>query len=288
MKTNGFSLVKHPWLFLLVYILATILSSVTVSVFLIGILKLSGDEPITDLWVMMIVHCFMVFVLVPFVIGMRDRSQPYKTYLSEIRVTNWKPVLQLLILGVSSYLFFALSQVIATLIFRLSQGLAINGAFLRGSFPFASEFPPNSWGLFVSAISIFEELAFRGVVLALFLRHYNPPKAVLFSALGFGVIHAFSILTGSPPVFTAGNVVWATILGLFYGYITFKTGSLLPAMLVHYLGNLFIYPLTAYIQNNASLQVQTLYGVILTMGVIPALLMFLWARAFTTWWPLHK
>jgi membrane protease YdiL (CAAX protease family) len=230
----------------------------------------------------------MAFVFAPFVMGMRDRSQPYKTYLSEIRITNWKPVLQLIILGVSCSIISAICQFAGTLIFRLSQGSAITIDFLRGAFPFASEFPPNSWGVLVSFISIFEELAFRGVVLALFLRHYSQSRAVLFGALGFGVNHAFAILTGSPAVFTAGMVLWATMLGLFYGYVTLTTGSLLPAMLVHYLGNLFIYPLTAYIQNNASLQTQVLFGIILTQGIIPIALMWLWTRVFTNWWPVKK
>ena len=186
MKKNGFSLVNHPWLFLLAFIITTIVTNLVFSVLLIVVFKLPSDAPTTGLLVNILTHGLMAFVFVPFVMGMHKRSQPYQTYLSEIRVTNWKPVLQLLILGVTCYLFLVISQFAATLIFRLSQGGAINLAFFRSSFPIESEFPPNSWGFLGSLISVFEELAFRGVVLALFLRHYGQPKAVLFSALGFG------------------------------------------------------------------------------------------------------
>jgi hypothetical protein len=53
---------------------------------------------------------------------------------------------------------------------------------------------------------------------------------------------------------------------------------------VHYLGNLFISSLTGYIQINASSEVQALYGVVLTFGVIPVTLMILWTRFFSSRW----
>jgi hypothetical protein len=57
-------------------------------------------------------------------------------------------------------------------------------------------------------------------------------------------------------------------------------------MLVHYLGNLFIAAINAYIQKNASVPVQAAYGVVFTLGIIPAVLMTFWTRIFSTWWPL--
>ncbi|MBE0699514.1 MAG: CPBP family intramembrane metalloprotease [Anaerolineaceae bacterium] len=124
-------------------------------------------------------------------------------------------------------------------------------SFIRSTFVLANELPPRSSRWFFSLPSIFEEVAFRGVILALFLRFYDQPKAILFSALGFGIFHIFGLLEGRELVWVGGQIVWAAILGLFYGYVTLKTGSLLPAMLVHYLGNLFMSALNAYIQNNA-------------------------------------
>lgn len=90
------------------------------------------------------------------------------------------------------------------------------------------------------------------------------------------------------PVLTAGQVVWAATLGLFYGYVTLKTGSLLPAMIVHYLGNLFISAINGYVQANASIQAVAVYGVVFTFGIIPTILMMLWTRLFTRWPILQK
>lgn len=80
--------------------------------------------------------------------------------------------------------------------------------------------------------------------------------------------------------------MWATIIGIFYDYVTLKTGSLLPAIMVHYLGNLFVSATSAYIQSNASIQGVAIYGVVFTFGIIPTFLMILWTRLYTTRWPI--
>jgi membrane protease YdiL (CAAX protease family) len=284
MSKFGFSLPEHHWLFLLVFILITLAGNIIFTILLAYPLKLPRASPLFDFWVNVLNNTTIVFLLVPFVLGFPGRSRSYTAYLTEIRLTQWQPALKLLLLGISCWLIIAFCQFASTLIFRLSHGGAVNLAFLRGAFPLQAEFPPNSSGWLVSMISITEELAFRGVILAVFLRHYDPTRAVLFSALSFGAVHIFNIIGGKPPVWAAGNVVWASLLGLFYGYVTIKTGSLLPAMLVHYLSNLFIYPLTEYIQIHASTPVQTLYGVTLTMGAVPVALMLLWVRFSTSTW----
>ena len=283
MTDNGFALVEHPWLFLLVFSLATLACNVLISIALIVVFKLRRDAPTTGFWVNLLGHLLMLIIIVPFVLGFPGRSRPYTAYLSEIRLTQVQPVLRLILLGISCSLILALSQVTGVLVYRLTQGQPIDMSFVRSAFILANELPPRSSSWLFSLPSMFEEVAFRGVILALFLRFYDQPKAVLFSALGFGAIHIFNLLNGREPVWVAGQVVWAAILGLFYGYVTLKTGSLLPAMLVHYLGNLFVSALNAYVQNNAPLPVQALYGIIFTFGAMPTVLMSVWVRAFTSW-----
>jgi membrane protease YdiL (CAAX protease family) len=286
MKNNKFSLVEHPWLFLLVFIFATVVCQILIGLFLVIVFKLQLDEPATSFWIMLLSNLLLLFIVVPFVLGFSQRLHPYTTYLSDIRLTHVKPVLRLIVLGISCYLILALSQVAGVLIYRLTQGQPIDASFFRSAFILANELPPRSMSWLYSLPSVLEEVAFRGVILVVFLRFYNQPKAVLYSALGFGAIHLFNILSGGDPVWVAGQVVWAAILGLFYGYITLKTDSLLPAMLVHYLGNVFVSALNAYIQSNASIPVQVYYGITFTLGVIPVILMSLWVRVFTSWRPM--
>ncbi len=68
---------------------------------------------------------------------------------------------------------------------------------------------------------IAEELFFRGVVLRGFSK-YSVRFGIIFSALIFGFMH--------------GNIfqaVMATLLGLVLGYITSRTGSIVPAIICH-------------------------------------------------------
>lgn len=276
---------KSPWLFMLLFLIAFIICQVLVIMLLVVAFQMPMEERTTRFWVTVLSWALLLFIVVPYLLKFHDRLCPYTAYLSEIRLTHLKPVLKLVILGISCYIFVAVSDVAATLIYRISQGLEINQAFIKTAFPLTSEFPPNSWGFVFSMPSIFEEIAFRGVILTLFLRFYPKTKAIIFSALTFGAYHLLGIISGLDPAWAAGAAFWAAFLGLFYGYVVLKTNSLIPAMIVHYLSNLFIYPFTAYLQENAAMQTQIIYGIILTMGIIPTVLMVLWTRFFSTKWP---
>ncbi len=281
-----FSLSEHPWIFMFLFMLSWVVTNLLLNILLRLIFRLNSNAQIFSVWVPLLTHILTIFVVAPFVLGFPGKSHTYTAFLSEIHLTKVQPLLGLVLLGLSCYLILALSQAAGVMVFRLTQGLPIDWSFIRGAFVLANELPPHSTSWLMSIISIFEEVFYRGVVLALFLRFYDQPKAILFSALGFGLMHTLTLLEGRPPVWTASQVVWAVVLGLFYGYVTVKTGSLLPAMLVHYLGNLFIAAINAYIQNKASVPLQAVYGVVFTLGIIPTTLMMLWTRLFTTWWPV--
>ena len=283
MSRTRFSLIEHPWFFLLVFIIATMVCQIIVGLVLVWVFKLTNGAPVSSFWLMLLSNLLLLFIIVPFVLGFPKRLHPYETYLSDIRLTQVKPLLRLILLGVSCYLILAICTVVGVLIYRLSHGLPVNMSFMRYSFILSRELPPHSSSWLYTLPSILEEVAFRGVILAMFLRFYTQPKAILFSALGFGAIHLFNILSGGDPVWVAGQAVWAAILGLFYGYVTLKTNSLLPAMIVHYLSNLFVSALNAYIQTNATIPEQALYGIIFTFGAVPTILMILWVRGYTSW-----
>ena len=283
MSKGRFSLIEHPWVFLLVFIFATLVCFSLAGTFLREVFRLPQYSSETSTWIMLLGNLLLLFIVVPFILGFPKRSHPYETYLSEIRLTHIKPFFRLIMLGVSCYLILAVCMITGVLVYRLAHGLQINISFLRYSFVLSNELPPHSMSWFYSLPSILEEVAFRGVILAMFLRFYNQPKAVLFSALGFGVIHLTNLLDGDDPTWVAGQVIWAAILGLFYGYVTLKTNSLLPVMIVHYLSNLFVSALNANIQANATMPEQALYGIIFTFGAVPTILMILWTRGYTSW-----
>lgn len=87
----------------------------------------------------------------------------------------------------------------------------------------------SSWPGIV-AISVFgpvlEEMLFRGAITKRLLQHYSPVSAILLSALVFGVFHI------NPP-----QVVGAFLSGILLAWLYYKTGSLIPGIIVHVLNN---------------------------------------------------
>jgi membrane protease YdiL (CAAX protease family) len=283
-----FSLNRKPWLFAFLILIFWVICNVLVVIALTLILQLDDYTQVPGPWPTLLSNLLTVFIVAPFVLGFPGKGHTYSEYLSEIRLTKMRPLLGLILLGLSCYLINALSQAGGVLVYRLMEGLPVDGSFIRRSFVLANELPPRSSSWLISLPSIIEEVVWRGVVLAAFLRVYDQRKAILFSALVFGTLHIFSALNGHPLIWAVGNVVWAAILGIFYGYVTLKTDSLLPAMIVHYLGNLFVSAINAYIQANASVQEVAVYGIVFTFGIIPTILMILWTRLFTRWPIMQK
>ena len=279
-----FSIKRKPWIFSFLIIIFWAICNVLVVIALSLILQLKDYTQVPAPWPTLLANILIVFIVAPFVLGLPEKEQSFGDYLSEIRLTKMKPLLGLILLGLSCYLLFAFSQAAGVLVFRLRQGLPIDGSFIRRSFVVANELPPRSSSWLISIPSIFEEIIWRGVVLAAFLRVYAKPKAILFTAITFGIWHFLDILNGRALIYVFGAVIWAAILGLFFAYITLKTSSLLPAMIVHYLGNLFVSAINAYIQANAPITSVAIYGVIFTFGIVPTALMILWTRFFTNHW----
>jgi membrane protease YdiL (CAAX protease family) len=280
-----FSLNKRPWLFSFLIIILWAVCNIVVVIALSLILQLGDYTQVPAPWPTLLANLLTVFIVAPFVLGFPGKGHTFSEYLTEIRLTKMRPLLGLVLLGLSCYLIFALSQAAGVLVYRLMEGLLIDGSFIRSAFVLANELPPRSNSWMISLPSIVEEVVWRGVVLAAFLRVYDQRKAILFSALVFGALHIFSALGGHPPIYAVGNIVWAAILGIFYAYMTLKADSLLPAMIVHYFGNLFVSAINAYIQANASPLSVALYGIVFTFGIIPTVLMMLWTRFFTARWP---
>ena len=74
---------------------------------------------------------------------------------------------------------------------------------------------------------IFEEVLFRGVVLAK-LRPYGKGPAIIISAVLFGLMHQ-----------NAGQFLYAMAAGLVLGFVAYETGSLLCCILIHFSNNAF-------------------------------------------------
>ena len=76
------------------------------------------------------------------------------------------------------------------------------------------------------AAPVLEEALFRGVILRALLKKYKPYKAILWSAVAFGIFHL-----------NPWQFLYATVLGLFLGYMYWKTRSLFYPVLIHFMLN---------------------------------------------------
>lgn len=73
---------------------------------------------------------------------------------------------------------------------------------------------------------LLEEILFRGIILDGFLKNYSPTKAIIWSAVIFGLIHM------NPYQFIA-----ATLIGILMGWIYWRTKSLWLCILIHFVNN---------------------------------------------------
>ena len=75
---------------------------------------------------------------------------------------------------------------------------------------------------------LFEEWLCRGLVLRGLLKHMNPTGAILVSAAFFAILHM-----------NPWQAIPAFLLGILFGYVYYRTGSLKLTMLMHCVNNTF-------------------------------------------------
>jgi uncharacterized protein len=91
--------------------------------------------------------------------------------------------------------------------------------------------------LLVIAAPVLEELIFRGIILEGLLRNYSPLKSILISSFLFGIVHL------NPWQFVTGFFI-----GMFIGWIYYKTRSLTFPLIIHATANLTAYSLRSFIE----------------------------------------
>ena len=117
--------------------------------------------------------------------------------------------------------------------------------------------------MLVVAAPVLEELIFRGIMLDGLLKKYSPIKSILISSIIFGLAHL------NPWQFVAGFVI-----GIFAGWIYYKSRSLSLTIIIHASGNLIGYLARYFGDFDSSSRYQSLierYGgtlnFVLTVGI---------------------
>jgi membrane protease YdiL (CAAX protease family) len=151
--------------------------------------------------------------------------------------------------------------------------------------PFRSGLAGLGWFLFIYMLipGIWEEVAYRGVVIPMLLKKYKVGTSLIISSVMFGFAHAFNLITytliGIDPlsalISVSFQVTYATLLGFAFGYMYIKTNSLLPSILLHYLIDS-----AGQILFNTFISDILLAGIFLIcfLGLIPAVLIILFVK----------
>jgi ABC-2 type transport system permease protein/sodium transport system permease protein len=106
------------------------------------------------------------------------------------------------------------------------------------------------WMIFVTSAlvpALAEEFFFRGYVLSAFRNRISPLRAVLYSALIFGLFH---VINGS--VLSLERFFPTTLLGLALGFVAIRTHSLWPGVLLHAIHNGLLFWLTRFSEKELS------------------------------------
>jgi membrane protease YdiL (CAAX protease family) len=88
----------------------------------------------------------------------------------------------------------------------------------------------------IVAVPLSEEIAFRVYAMSLIRRRFSPTAALVITSVIFAAAH----LTQG---FYASKLLVYFLGGLTFGYVALRTGSLLPAMVVHSFGDLTFFTL---------------------------------------------
>lgn len=121
----------------------------------------------------------------------------------------------------------------------------------------------GGWSVLMLAIlaPVMEEVLFRGILLESVREKYSSGRAIVVSALMFGVIHVIP-----------QQVVNAFVIGLILGFIYVRTDSLWPVIIIHALNNAMAYVIMqwsdgANITVRSFIENDTIYTVVYGMSL---------------------
>ena len=226
-----------------------------------------GNSEGAGVFVRLCFNSAFFFLVVPRLLKLPRGKLSFREYLQAVGLTTSGSLGRIIILALSCYVIFAVSQLCGSLIYysvhpgRYALDISRHGLLDTGCI----------------MAGIFEEIGMRGVIVTLLLGVFSRLKAVVVSAGIFGGLHLLNLTNpGANTVWVLAQVVWAFGLGIMYAYLFITTRSILPGMLIHYLMNAtvniwFWGPVEGGVITSA------LYGIPF-FGLLPAGIAILWGR----------
>ncbi|MCQ2438295.1 MAG: CPBP family intramembrane metalloprotease [Oscillospiraceae bacterium] len=117
--------------------------------------------------------------------------------------------------------------------------ILVTGNLWGGISPAAEGLPQLMAVLSMLLIGYVEEMIFRGFLFSAMLKTDGLKKAVIISAVTFGIGHIVNLLAGQASLETVIQVFFAIAWGFIFTAVFYKGGSLLPCAAAHGLVNAF-------------------------------------------------
>ncbi|QDT06132.1 ABC-2 family transporter protein [Rubripirellula lacrimiformis] len=141
-----------------------------------------------------------------------------------VRMPHWTTLPLAVLLGVTMHPMYVM------LAEWISYTYPISEQAIAAMKPFTDQISAAPWLAIICLMAlvpaICEEIAFRGFIFGGLVRERRYVRAVVISALMFGISHG--VLQQS---------IAATIMGLLLGFIALRTGSVIPGILIHFTNN---------------------------------------------------
>lgn len=198
-----------------------------------------------------------IITVLIFLLIYKVRKKNFKEELQIVKTNNINLIIGVS-LGLSAWLFNA-----GALSLIQEAGL-----FQKYFFDMEQILSPLSQGsIFISLLTVgiiapfTEEFVFRGVIYKALNKNISIVWTIIIQALFFGVFHG-NLIQGT----------YATLLGLVFGYITYKTKSLWPAIIMHMMNNT-IAVLSPFILKNvpSATSILIAFTIIGALGLITSL-----------------
>lgn len=111
------------------------------------------------------------------------------------------------------------------LIDPLTEILPLPESFIKAFHTLLTQ-PYAAFFVIVISAPVLEEILFRGIILDGYLKNYKPWQGIIVSAFLFALLH--------------GNLtqgIGAFGMGILFGWVYWKTNSIIPSMLLHFINN---------------------------------------------------
>ena len=179
------------------------------------------------------------FGLVPLIATYLGRSQYKTTY--RIAKVHWPSMIGALLIGCGAW-------VLAHEIFVVGHMMGIGGfdedrirQALKTLDAFTEVNPVLLLATMALTPAVIEELCFRGFLFSALSKVLSPARVIVITSIIFGLFH---VLTGN--VLLVERFLPTTLMGLILGWVAYRTGSVIPGMVLHFAHNALLESIAHY------------------------------------------